>query len=563
MAAVDNRRAAFQAAPQSSRAATKGRGLKTHRPLFLARAGRLTIGRRLPTCPTFLVFWAVASLAIGGAQTYPQKVVTRFSLDDHTLPKALAWTYEEAVTATDGATWQRTSIGLFRRDARAPERDRTQFFAGRRYLPDDDITTLAPDNSGGMWVRTRTGVSHIEFRPMTLADKAAIFEQRIRERHDRYGLVANSMLREPGNLASNQLEPSDNDGLWTAIYAAAECFRYAVTKSPEALANATKSLDAMLFLEQVTGRPGFPARSYIRKGDWRPKGGAWHWTADGNYEWKADTSSDEVVGHFFAYGIAYDLLPDGELKGRVRATARRIMDHIIGHGYNLTDINGKPTTWGRWSRQYFESRTGKSDSALNALELLSFLKTAEHITGDAKYGREYRKVAVDLKYLEQTTRYLELKKEINYSDEELAMLPFYLLFRYESDEGMLAAYRNALGQWWQNIEREKNPLWTYIYATSKPTKAPDLDSAVWMLQRIPMDLVEWTVVNSTRPDVKLDGGRDRFRQPQSTTLLPPDERPVMKWNSNPFRVDGGNGGRGEDDGAFFLLPYWMGRYHGF
>ncbi|MCU1272965.1 MAG: hypothetical protein JWO48_396, partial [Bryobacterales bacterium] len=40
------------------------------------------------------------------------------------------------------------------------------------------------------------------------------------------------------------------------------------------------------------------------------------------------------------------------------------------------------------------------------------------------------------------------------------------------------------------------------------------------------------------------------------------ERPVMKWNGNPFRIDGGNGGRTEDDGAFFLLPYWMGRYLG-
>jgi len=26
-------------------------------------------------------------------------------------------------------------------------------------------------------------------------------------------------------------------------------------------------------------------------------------------------------------------------------------------------------------------------------------------------------------------------------------------------------------------------------------------------------------------------------------------------------LDGGNGGRREDDGAYFLLPYWMGRYH--
>jgi hypothetical protein len=37
----------------------------------------------------------------------------------------------------------------------------------------------------------------------------------------------------------------------------------------------------------------------------------------------------------------------------------------------------------------------------------------------------------------------------------------------------------------------------------------------------------------------------------------------MKWNGNPFRLDGGGGGRGEDDGAFFLLPYWLGRYHGY
>ena len=46
-----------------------------------------------------------------------------------------------------------------------------------------------------------------------------------------------------------------------AMYAAAECFRYAVTKSPEALANARKSVQAVLFLEEVAGRRGFPART--------------------------------------------------------------------------------------------------------------------------------------------------------------------------------------------------------------------------------------------------------------------------------------------------------------
>ena len=57
------------------------------------------------------------------------------------------------------------------------------------------------------------------------------------------------------------------------MYAAAECFRYAVTRSPAALANARKAVDVVLFLEEVTGRNGFPARSFICKGDPMPQGG--------------------------------------------------------------------------------------------------------------------------------------------------------------------------------------------------------------------------------------------------------------------------------------------------
>ncbi len=134
-----------------------------------------------------------------------------------------------------------------------------------------------------MWVRTKTGVSHIELRRMTLAAKATLFEQRVRTRHDRHGLVAPSDLRVPGDLSTNRMRDDDNDGLWTSMYAAAECFRYAVTRSPEALANATSSTEAVLFLEEVAGKRGFPARSYIRKGEPMPVGGEWHWTQDGQY----------------------------------------------------------------------------------------------------------------------------------------------------------------------------------------------------------------------------------------------------------------------------------------
>jgi hypothetical protein len=504
-------------------------------------------------------------------RVYPQKFRTFYSTEDPNVPERVKRAPEPnasgestcAAVASDGARWSCTRAGVFREDVAAEALDRRQYFAGKRYLPDDDVRNLASDDSGGMWVRTRTGVSHIELRPMTLEQKAAYFERRVHQRHDRYGLVASSKLRVPGDLSTNQLEPSDNDGLWTAIYAASECFRYAATRSPEALANAKASIDAVLYLESVTGRPGFPARSYIRKGAYRDPDGVWHGTADGLYEWKADTSSDEIVGHFFLYSVAWDLLPDDALRQRIRATVTRIADHILEHRYNLTDITGLPTTWGRWSRQYFDSKAGAPDSALNSLELLSLLKAAAHITGDTKYEAEYHKAAIDLKYLEQTTRLLELTHEINYSDEELAMLSFYPVWAYERDPSFLNSYRRALDQWWQNIRREKNPLWTLIYLQSKPTEPVDLAGAVWILYRTPMDMIEWTVRNSGRHDITIDRRRGRFREAQSTQLLAPDERPVMKWNGNPFQVDGGNGGRSEDDGSFFLLPYWMGRYLGF
>ena len=488
-----------------------------------------------------IILMLVCAVVLSGQSL--QKFRTFYSLDEVKVPDA------KTAKASDEVEWTAASHGLYRGDK--------EYFAGKRYLPDDEVVGLRPDASRGMWVRTRTGVSHIELREMTLEQKAAAFEERVRLRHDRYGMVADSHLAKSGDLSTNVLESSDNDGLWTAMYGAAECFRYAVTKDPDALARARRAIEGVLFLEEVTGVPGLPARSYVKKGDARPKDGVWHWTADRQIQWKGDTSSDELVGHFFILSIAYDLLDDAALKGRMAAAARKMMDTIIAHGYYLIDVTGKPTTWGKWSPEYFAGK-GKSDSALNAVELLSFLKVTEHMTGDAKYAAEYKKVAVDMKYAEQAARYLELREEINYSDEELAMLSFYPFFRYEKNDAML----RGLDQWWQNCVREKNPLWTYIYGAARPEAKVDLNGALATLERIPMDLISWKVVNSDRRDVTMEKSLDRARQRQAGALLPADERPVMKWNGNPFVVDGVNGGFSEDDGAFFLLPYWMGRFMG-
>ncbi len=50
---------------------------------------------------------------------------------------------------------------------------------------------------------------------------------------------------------------------------------------------------------------------------------------------------------------------------------------------------------------------------------------------------------------------------------------------------------------------------------------------------------------------------------QLDRALPASERRIMRWNGNPYQADGGSpDGNSEDCGSAWLLPYWMGRYHG-
>ncbi len=46
-------------------------------------------------------------------------------------------------------------------------------------------------------------------------------------------------------------------------------------------------------------------------------------------------------------------------------------------------------------------------------------------------------------------------------------------------------------------------------------------------------------------------------------MLPYDEQFVMHWNHNPWALDYGGAGNVLADGAAWLLPYYLGLYHGF
>lgn len=521
---------------------------------------------------------------LAGGQT--QKFASQFPLDSSNVPpaiKAIAdgkpWLSKERgpveglmvfAREKSGAVWLGGDQGAARFDRKASHPwDRWQYFHGRRWLADDSVQNIrvVESNAPGrqVWIRTKSAVSLIEWRPMTLEQKARLFDERIEARHVRHGMIADSALRVPGDVASSFTHDNDNDGLWTAIYLGAEAYRYAVTRDPDARTKALRSVRLLMRLEEITGIPGFPARSFVSTNEPRPHGGEWHLTPDGQWLWKGDTSSDELVGHYFGYALYFDLVANEAEKAQIRAVVSRMTDHLISHDYDLIDLDGKPTRWGQWSERYFQSEEGKYEAALRSLELLSFLKTARHITGDVKYDEAYQD-RIRRGYAEHMRHYRRWAGggEINFSDDELAYLSYDPLLRYEKDPKLRRVYLDGLRFTWKQVRPDRNPLWNYISVASGAGHMwrSIRDESYRTLDRIPTDMIEWSVQNSHRIDVQIVKQKDRFGRTQLAPALAPDERAVAKWNSNPYRPDGGGGGGAEDDGAYFLLPYWMGRYHG-
>ena len=78
----------------------------------------------------------------------------------------------------------------------------------------------------------------------------------------------------------------------------------------------------------------------------------------------------------------------------------------------------------------------------------------------------------------------------------------------------------------------------------------------------PWDLVEWAVDNGRRPDLRSDASLLPSVN-QSTTSIRRSESNALKWFNNPFEFENDQGGLYEEDPTFFLVAYWLARYHGF
>lgn len=439
-----------------------------------------------------------------------------------------------------------------------------KYLGAKRWVPHTKVLCTAVNNEDGtIWAGTAQGVSCITAARMTLRAKADHYQALTEKYHVRDGFVCGLEGIRNEDLSTGSVHISDNDGLWTGCYAAAQTYRYAATGDKEALALARRSIKAMLWLTRVTELPGFTARAIRRPGEKGFGDGdkEWHLTSDGSCEWKCETSSDEMVGHFLAFSLYYDLCADKAEKKEIAAAVCGIVDHILRNNYRLVDKDGLPTTWAAWAPELLNhDHKWYWEKGVNSLELLSFLKVAYHMSGDAVYDNAYRDLIRKHHYALNVAQHKMPDAHTCHIDDNLGFLSMITLLNLEDDKVLRAIYLMGMEHHWQYEKIERTPLWNFIYG-AYTGRYCDVDAGIQTLRETPLSLIEYEIKNSTRKKLVYDTEQEQWGEPpQLKVPLPADERRVGRDDSNLFRVDSGNGSSSED-GSFWLLPYWFARYH--
>jgi len=495
-----------------------------------------------------------------------------------------------------------------------------RFRQGRRWLVDSHVNDIAVGPDGTAWFATPGGVSQISSAPMSLAEKAAHFESEIDRYHRRtvFEYVADATLPTPGVKEGGAALDTDNDGHFTGLYLGSASLGYAVTKDPEQKRKAHKAFEALAFLSTVTeggsnpAPKGFIARA-IRSTDgpdpneilnpetdrarraqrdklWKIMDPRWPVDETGAWYWKCDSSSDELDGYYFGFGLYYDHVCETEAEREaLRAVVRRMTDHLLKHDYNMVDHDGQPTRWGHFSPEDLNlNEDWWIERGLNSQSILTYLQVAHHITGDAKYRREYLKLIREHGYgmnLMTSPKIQFGPGSLGQADDNMAMMNYYHLIRYETDPDLLSMYHNSIHWYWNNEKYERNAFFNFVYAacchgkertdhwgTRDLTPAmPWMEMAVDTLERYPLDLIVWPMSNAHRIDLEFLG--DHTRSPGTPItgaghrndglVYPIDENHAVYWGDDPWTLSSGGDGTKMRDPVSYLLAYYLGVLHGF
>ncbi len=441
-----------------------------------------------------------------------------------------------------------------------------QYFAADRWLLDNNVNSITADDKN-VYIATNKGIGIIKYQPYTLCKKADYYEKYLNIwGHKRLGFVHKLEWDDQLNQWVRQV--SDNDCGWTSHYISAMCFKYAVTGDSNARDEAVNSFKTLKWCEEICPVDGFIARAIWANGEigHKAQGGSgwypaeWHNTADGKWQWKADTSSDESDAHYYAASIFYDLVADEKEKALAVEHVEKMSNHIIDNGWVLKDLDGKPTRWGRWDKEYFKTTEGFMARGLNGLSALSYMKTTYQLTKNEKFKKAYEQIIED-DYLNNILRQKHTfpPDYIFHSDDRLAFLVYYPLLKYETDPALRSLYFRSLERSFEVERIEHIPWFNFIYGSLTGNDC-EAGKAVEHLRQWPLDLIDYQFKNSIRAD--LYHQKDYVPYSGGIKAMSPREMGPVRWSDDMMKLDGGDG-KSVSEPSCWLEAYWMGRYFGF
>lgn len=369
---------------------------------------------------------------------------------------------------------------------------------------------------------------------------------------------------------------------WTGYYVAAESYRYRVTGDPDARSNVIKSLGCLLALEAVTGKPGFVARfvgpaappflggpsGCLDAQDCHVLGAG---PFAGNY-WIGNTSKDQYLGWFYGMAHAHEFVltepGDAALRAEVEGAVARVVDTTRADGYMITDPDGTVSTKGP--------------------EIFGHYALAFHLVAAATVGGPYAAMMPQI-YAEQLLSYLVLTNYStfrylgNYFNHHLGHLAQHMTMRYEPDPVLHKAHQSMHRQrLYRHVRDTGQTFYDYIawgeagYAATPeqiagakqvltefaPAPRRDLhpDQGPWEPDPAIVEInALFTLLNDLfGADLEL------------LDLAPANPWPMAKrcvngfiWQHRPWEVCPPSRPLFENDGADYLIAYWLGRYHGF
>ena len=368
-------------------------------------------------------------------------------------------------------------------------------------------------------------------------------------RHLPHGTVIDPIFASPQSDVVDRYTRGGDSALWTGHYLAAQTYRYAVTRAPEALDAIRSTVRSMRRLIDVTG-------TNLLARIWMPADSPWleavareerhHQIYESMLDgkpavWIGNTSRDQYMGFFFGLSVAYEWITDPGIRAEIADIVTRALNFLLDKGWAVVMPNGESSTvfWQRVDQR------------------LALLQVGRQVN-DARFSSPYR----NERFLGSLGVMAPVAFEVaephgSYFKLNLVAIGMFCLIRGELSDTHRDRYLDAYRLFRNTVDDHGNAHFDMIdRALEGPDQRRDL--------RLSGLLEAW--MRRPRRDffVDLRGEVPACGEDQACEAIPVEKRvnTDFLWQRSPFLLYGGGDGFIETAGVDFLLPYWMGRAYG-